>query len=398
MKLIRKGIFWSHLVAGTAAGIVVLIMSVTGVLLTYQRQITSWADTRSLAVIKPDGERLSAEPLLDRFRQRYSDFSVVSMTIASNSQSPLTITISGNRKFFVDPYTGEVLGEGSKGVRSFFRFVTDWHRWLGATGENRNAARAVTGASNLLFLFLVITGFYLWWPRKWSPAQLRNVTSFKRGLRGKARDFNWHNVIGLWSAVPLFIVVLSGVVISYPWASNLVYRVVGEAPPTQRTGLTQPPVGGANAGRPSREVSLERLDVSWSRAQQQVPGWRSINLRLPSSSEGPLVFTIDTGDGGQPQRRGTLTVDRATGNVVRWEPFSGLSSGRRLRSILRFAHTGEVAGIAGQTVAGLVSLGTVVLVWTGIALALRRLSSWRVRRMMSSLALRGDTGQETLGG
>ena len=50
-------------------------------------------------------------------------------------------------------------------------------------------------------------------------------------------------------------------------------------------------------------------------------------------------------------------MDRASGEVVRWEPFSSYTRGRQLRSILRFAHTGEVLGIVGQTVAGLVSIG-----------------------------------------
>jgi uncharacterized iron-regulated membrane protein len=45
-------------------------------------------------------------------------------------------------------------------------------------------------------------------------------------------------------------------------------------------------------------------------------------------------------------------------------------------SWLRFAHTGEIYGLLGQTVAGLVSLGAVVLVYTGMALALRRLVAW----------------------
>jgi hypothetical protein len=47
---------------------------------------------------------------------------------------------------------------------------------------------------------------------------------------------------------------------------------------------------------------------------------------------------------------------------------------------MRFAHTGEVLGLFGQTVAGVVSAGGVVLVWTGIALALRRLVAWARRR------------------
>ncbi len=39
---------------------------------------------------------------------------------------------------------------------------------------------------------------------------------------------------------------------------------------------------------------------------------------------------------------------------------------------MRFAHTGEVLGLPGQTIAGVATAGSVVLVWTGIALALRR--------------------------
>jgi hypothetical protein len=66
--------------------------------------------------------------------------------------------------------------------------------------------------------------------------------------------------------------------------------------------------------------------------------------------------------------------------VVKWEPFSALSTGRQWRSYLRFAHTGEVAGLAGQTIAGLASLGGAVLVYTGISLAVRRLWAWRERQ------------------
>jgi len=101
---------------------------------------------------------------------------------------------------------------------------------------------------------------------------------------------------------------------------------------------------------------------------------------MTASSRAPLVFAIDAGDGGQPQLRSTLTVDRDTGAVMSYEAFSDQSLGRRLRSISRFAHTGEVLGWPGQTIAGLVTAGSVVLVWTGIALTLRRFRTWLGRR------------------
>jgi len=37
MKPIRTVLFWAHLAAGTVAGVVILIMSVTGVALTYEK-------------------------------------------------------------------------------------------------------------------------------------------------------------------------------------------------------------------------------------------------------------------------------------------------------------------------------------------------------------------------
>ena len=122
------------------------------------------------------------------------------------------------------------------------------------------------------------------------------------------------------------------------------------------------------------------MNALWSRAEQQVAGWRTINVRVPESDRAPVVFAIDKGDGGQPHLRSTLTLDRATGEVVRYEAFEDQSLGRRLRSISRFAHTGEVLGIPGQTIAGLATAGGAVLVWTGLALAWRRWRAWIKRR------------------
>jgi uncharacterized iron-regulated membrane protein len=105
----------------------------------------------------------------------------------------------------------------------------------------------------------------------------------------------------------------------------------------------------------------------------RVDGWRTLSMTLPTDAAAPVTFTIDEGTGGQPQRRSTLSLDPATGTETAWQPFASLSAGRKARSFLRFAHTGEYFGLMGQTIAGLVTLATAFLVWTGIALAWRRL-------------------------
>jgi uncharacterized iron-regulated membrane protein len=122
------------------------------------------------------------------------------------------------------------------------------------------------------------------------------------------------------------------------------------------------------------------LDAAAATAAQHAPGWRSLTLRLPAEGAAPLTISVDNGDGGQPQKRATLTLDAATGAVLSWEPFGSLSPGRRARSIMRFAHTGEVGGLAGQTIAGLASAAGVLLVWTGFMLAFNRFAAWRARR------------------
>jgi len=82
-----------------------------------------------------------------------------------------------------------------------------------------------------------------------------------------------------------------------------------------------------------------------------------------------------------------LRADPFTGQILREERWTELSAGRKARSWMRFLHTGEALDAGGQLAAGLASLGAAVLVWTGLALALRRLArSWRARATLGSRA------------
>ena len=64
---IRKFIFWMHLTTGVVVGLVVLLMSVTGVLLTYEKQMLAWGD--SGYAVAPQPTRLPMEVLLDKARE-----------------------------------------------------------------------------------------------------------------------------------------------------------------------------------------------------------------------------------------------------------------------------------------------------------------------------------------
>jgi uncharacterized iron-regulated membrane protein len=123
------------------------------------------------------------------------------------------------------------------------------------------------------------------------------------------------------------------------------------------------------------------VEKLFARAGQQVPDFTTISLRLPNPPANTLTFSIDRGNGGRPDLRSQLTLDRATGEIVRWEAFSGYNRGRQLRAWARFTHTGEAGGVLGQTIAVMASAGAALLVFTGLSLGVRRFLAWKGQRV-----------------
>jgi uncharacterized iron-regulated membrane protein len=208
-----------------------------------------------------------------------------------------------------------------------------------------------------------------------------------------------HNVIGFWCAPILIVLTATGMVISYTWASNLVYTLTGSPRPVV-AGRGGAPVGqgdegggrggggrGEGRGRASTETLVARtsLESLVARGEREVPTWRTMIIRLSPRPGGPVALSMSDREYWNSFARSTLTLDGRTGADVRWEPYAAASPGQRVRGWMRFAHTGELGGLAGEAVAGLASAGGGFLVWTGIALALRRLSAWCVRRRAASI-------------
>lgn len=408
---VRKALFWTHLVAGVTAGVIVFIMSITGAALALQPQILLWAerDQRTVAPRSADTPWLGPDGLLARVRGDRPDMVVTGLTVEHDRTLAAVVTLTkgeapaagtppaAQTTLWVDPYTGAIIGQLDVTTpwRRFFRVSTDWHRWLAMNGESRPVGRWITGVSNAAFLMLALTGMYLWLPRVWSRAAVRAVSWFRSGLRGKARDFNWHNVLGIWSAPILVVLTFTGMCISFPRTYDVIYSVTGmqrpptppapqaqAAPPGQREGQRPAPDGGGARREPAAVAPAApiALDGIWPLAESHMPTWRSIAMRMPQRVGQPVTFTMNDRERINPMARSTLTIDPVNSRVVRWEPYEQLASGQRLRTWMRFGHTGELWGTAGQVIAGLASAAGCVLVWTGLALAWRRFTAWRSRR------------------
>lgn len=370
----RKVIFWSHLVAGVATSLVIILLAVTGVLLTYEAQITRWAE--SGFAVSSGTAPLPADQLAELALAQTGG--KASALVFSNDPEAAVLATSGrDGKLFLDPYSGVVLGEGATATGAFFTKVMFLHRWLSLSGPTEIGG-AIIGMSNLVFCFLFLSGVYLWLPRIWRWGMLKAKILFRRSYpNAKARDFAWHHIFAFWAAIPLFLIVLSGVVISLPSVSNLIYTIHGEEPPAGR-GRPGGPAASGPLAIAADGVGLQHI-VDQAAAYE--PGWKRITLTLPKGEGADEVrVMVDTGTGRQVAKQQTLTISQAGGETVKVSGLDDLSPATQSRVWWRYIHTGEVYGLFGQTVAGLATLASLVMAYTGLALSYRRLIQPLLRR------------------
>lgn len=438
---LRKVIFWLHLAAGVVAGIVILIMSATGVALAFEKEIVAWAERGQRIVAAPssDAKAKTLDELLAAVREANPERRPSAITVEADRTQAVAFGFGRTNTVYGNPYTGALAEGGAAGLRDFMRVMIEWHRVLGRTEGSRNTGKAITGACNVAFLVLTATGLYLWWPRKWTAATLRAISVPALRLRGKARDWNWHNALGLWSAPVLIVLTATALPISYKWAGDLIYKMTGTPVPASGG----PGGGGAAVEVPTPAPGSKRLgwQALLAATQAEAPGWKQVTFRLEGpGGRGPRTETgrgtnspVEMKDGGAPaqpakaengvrkelppaadsqpgegrgRREGggegrrtpqavtavvklrdawpkfstvQLSLDPFTGKVLKRETYDDFNPGRKVRSWTRFLHTGEALGWGGQALAGAGSLSGVVLVWTGLALAARRLLSWTRR-------------------
>jgi uncharacterized iron-regulated membrane protein len=388
MRTFRSIIFWLHLAMGCIAGLVIFAMSITGVLLAYERQISNWINAP--AVLQDQSEtraRASLDMVLTTLasaeHQAPSD-----LILHKSPQFPLEARYGRERILYLSPWTGEVIGQPSEAARAFFGTVEQVHRSVGM-GMQSPFGRGATGAANLIFLFILISGSYLWLPKAFSAAALKNRVLFRSGLKSRAREWNWHHAIGIWAIVPLLFIVASGVIMSYPWASNLLYKKTRTQPPA-RMGRGGPQAGGGGrrpqpAARPDDVPAFHGADEIAMLAQRQVPDWNSITISIPAPQERVVSVSVDKSTGGHPEAVVQLALDRQSGRIQSMRGFSDNDAGQKLRAWARFLHTGEEFGVFGETIAALASLGGVFLFWTGISMAIRRAQSAGIRSRQQTM-------------
>ena len=384
--MFRKTVFWIHLVCGVISGLVIFTMSITGVILTYERQINAWVAESHYVQDSDQNDRLSLEQLVAIREIDFPDVNASQVVVTNHPGAPVQFRAGRRGGVSLNPYTGMAMETESESLREFWGTITGFHRWFDVQGENRAIARQVTGISNLAFLFLILSGMYLWLPSIFKWALFKARLLFRPAYNSsKDRDYHWHHIFGIWMAIPLVFIVYTGAMFNYGWSADLVYsafgteRAVRGGPGTGRTAMQ--PGSQARIGMDTGSANMTELTSYFQTLDELVAHvidssdveWNRLTVSLPGEEQEALTIEVDWGNGAQAQKRHTLSVDRTSGEVLSLTAYEDRPVASKIQGVTRFGHTGEMWGFTGQTIAGLASLAALFMVWTGFALSYRRL-------------------------
>ena len=194
----RKNIFTLHKILGLVTGIVVFIVAITGCCWAFKDEILSFSEdyrtvqTENKPIITPLKARTIAQQVFPK--------NTVHGTIFKNNNTEFVEVIFYDaepefyQSVYLNPYSGEIIKINDH-LSGFFAFVLKGHirLWL-----PKSIGEHVVGISILLFLIIIISGFFLWIPKKKKNLKQRITFDWKDTTRWKRKNFDLHTVIGFY--------------------------------------------------------------------------------------------------------------------------------------------------------------------------------------------------------
>jgi uncharacterized iron-regulated membrane protein len=218
------------------------------------------------------------------------------------------------------------------------------------------SGRQIVGWAGVGMLILSLTGLWLWWPRHGS---LLRALRWSRSTRF---TFNLHHTIGFWISLPLAVVSLTGIYLSFPQSARSFMSSVA----------TMTPQGPRGFGAQPLEWTGLTIDRALAIAAQQAPGAQPANVFLPVASRG--------GHGaGQAWRVQLKRPDDPAPVTVMVDDRSGVAataaapqSGDRAASWIRWIHEGSHSGPVWKFAVFLTGVAPTIFAVTGTVMWLRR--------------------------
>ena len=339
-----------HLYAGLAAAPLLLLLGLTGSILSFEYPLDRVLNPQ-LNYVTPGPERVSLDKLVQAAQAVDPEARVATLSLSPYSPAPgLAYTASLVKSglpattVYLDPYTGRVLGEHTG--RTLTSTVHDLHTNL-LTGEDAWGSVLLSTMGGLLIL-VSLTGMILWWPRK--------ILRINWNASSRRITFDLHNALGFYSFLFLLIFGVTGVLVRVG-PSIMPSRVRAVVRSDSEPKLTSS-CGNENTSRPGLQ-EIARI------AANRTPGARLTQMGL-ASGKGVYRIWMKYPEDHTPVGRTNLLIDPCGGAVLWQRTSRGTAPPTRFfREWNHELHTGDFFGITGKILFCLMSLALPILAVSG---------------------------------
>lgn len=381
--MIKNAIAKIHLWLGLTSGVIVLIVSLTGCIYAFSKEITEWKRQDSLYVENQADSIIAVSKLWEKAEKEFGPEKKISWvniyndpqktwvfsTYKSNSEG-LTYfsTIEYYQSLFIDPYSGEVKAIYDEKL-DFFNVVKFLHWSLLLKTE---IGQPIVGWSTLIFVILLISGLVLWWPKSFKTAKNRFNIKWKKPTKLYRKLYDLHNVLGFYSIVFALLISLTGMVWAFRWFQTTVYVVAA--------GTTSPPDVSIEKSSPENYTVASPIDEAYSQTRKKYADANAFRISLPADSLGVINVYVQQKEGLYYISH-QLQFDQYSGKLLKERKHSDKNFGEKLITANYDIHVGAILGIPGKILAFLVSLICASLPVTGFFMW------WKRRRNRQQISL-----------
>ena len=378
-----------HLWLSVPFGIIIALICFSGAMLVFEQEITQKVQKEIYFVEAQDRQPLPADSLmLCATRQLPDSVSITGLTIYPEPDRAWQLSLSKPKKAaaYINPYTGELTGKTKR--LPFFSTMFRLHRWLLDSAKPQGGifwGKVIVGISTLAFVFVLISGIFIWWPRTRKALKTRLQICCNRGM--KRFWYDLHVAGGMYALILLLAMALTGLTWSFKWYNNAFYTVFG-VKTSQQSRAKQPETekGKPNSSqngkgqKPQEDARLAKVrqsTCSWQRVYEQLaaenPEYRQIQLSKNTAS----VYFHRWGNQRAADR---YTFDVKSGQITEETPYASLDKSGKIRGWIYSVHVGEWGGMLTRVLTVLVALLGASLPLTGYYLWIARLLRKKQRR------------------
>lgn len=367
----RPALFQLHWFLGLTAGLVLMLVGVTGGVLSVEDEVTSLMSPGIVTVPVREAPRLTPDALVARLKDEAPGRRVTLMTLSGAPDGAARVRLADGpgrgTETYVDPYDGRILGP-ARG-KAFFGTVRRLHRWLLLPGNGDGWGRTITGAAALAMIYLALSGLYLRWPKGRRDWRIWLKPALAR--RGRALYWSLHAVVGTWMLVLYLVMALTGLWWSYGWYRDGVTMLL-----TGRPAAAAPARGMDTRGTGKREGAPAPLDPAFAAFAAATDGRYATASVAPVREGETIRIRAVASEAAHPQARDEWRF-RPDGTLEARDLYAERPLGARLTGSMLALHEGRFFGPVGWIAFMLAALAMPLFGVTGLLLYLGRRRSRR---------------------